>query len=104
MQTCSQCNASSIDSATNCHQCNADLGEYSVTSVTLRKLQNNPRVSAIRLTAAADACPICYGTTKAYQKNEVPALPHPGCSHENGCRCFYEPILAETAIVGKVVK
>lgn len=104
MQTCSKCNASSPDSSTKCRQCNENLAEFSATSVTLKRLRENPRVSAIRVTVAADACSYCYGAMKTYAKDDVPFLPHQGCSKENGCRCFYEPVLAETAVVGKVVK
>ena len=104
MQTCSNCNASSPDTSAFCHQCNANLTEFSSTSVALKRLRENPRVRAIRVTVSADACSHCYGAMKTYDKDDVPALPHTGCSRENGCRCFYEPVLSETAIVGKVVK
>jgi hypothetical protein len=102
MQTCSQCNASSPDYARACVNCNANLSEFSATTLALKRMQANPRLSAIRVTVAQDACPHCYELLKTYPKNKVPQLPHQGCSHENGCRCFYEPVLAETALVGKV--
>ena len=104
MQTCSKCNASSPDTAQTCVHCKANLGEFSLTAVALKKLQANPRVKAVRVSVAHDACPHCYELLNTYPKDAVPHLPHPGCSHANGCRCFYEPVLIETAIVGKVVK
>jgi hypothetical protein len=104
VQTCSKCNASSPDTARTCVHCRADLSEFSATAVALKNLRANPRVKAIRVTVTYDACPHCYELLKTYPKDEVPSLPHLGCSHENGCRCFYEPVLEETAIVGKVVK
>jgi hypothetical protein len=104
MQTCSRCNASSPDNTLICVHCNASLNEFSTTVVALNRMRVNPRVRAIRLTVAQDACPHCYELLQTYPKNEVPHLPHPGCSHENGCRCFYEPVLEETAIVGKVAE
>ena len=102
MQTCSKCNASSPDNVATCIHCNADLSIFSVTTVALKRMQANPRIRAIRVTVAHDACPHCYELLNTYPKNEVPHLPHEGCSHGNGCRCFYEPVLEETAIVGKV--
>ncbi len=102
MRTCSKCNASSPDDSQTCVNCKTDLNEFSTTTVTLRRLRENPRVRAIRVTVADDACPHCYELLKTYSKEEVPVLPHEGCSHENGCRCFYEPVLEDTAIVGKV--
>jgi hypothetical protein len=104
VQTCSKCNASSPDYAAACVNCKADLGEFSATSVALKRMQDNPRVRAVRVTVAGDACPHCYELMNTYPKNKVPPLPHLGCSHENGCRCFYEPVLEETAIIGKVEK
>jgi hypothetical protein len=80
------------------------MEEFSTTAVALKHLQENPRVKAVRVTVADDACPYCYELLKTYPKDKVPRLPHESCSHENGCRCFYEPVLEDTAIVGKVVK
>jgi hypothetical protein len=104
MQTCSKCNASSPDSAPLCINCNANLGEFSTTAAALKHMQVNPRIRSIRVTVAQDACPYCYELLNTYAKDMVPHLPHNGCSHENGCRCFYEPVLEETAIVGKVAE
>jgi hypothetical protein len=104
MQTCSRCNASSPDHALNCINCNAVLREFSATSMALKRMQTNARIKSIRVSVADDACPHCYELLKTYSKMDVPHLPHEGCSHENGCRCFYEPVLEETAIVGKVAE
>ena len=103
MQTCSKCNASSPDDAKSCFACQADLSVYSTRAVALRNLCDNPRVRSIRISVAEDACPECTHLLNSYPKNRVPLLPHPGCSHANGCRCFYEPVLEETALIGKVV-
>jgi hypothetical protein len=104
MQTCSKCNASSPEDAITCVNCHADMSEFSTTALALRRLQANPRVRSIRVTVANDACSYCYELMKTYPKDQVPRLPHAGCSHDNGCRCFYEPVLEDTAIVGEVVK
>jgi hypothetical protein len=104
MQTCSICNASSPDDELACVNCKNDLGKFSTTNVALKKMRDNPRVHSIRISVDHDACPYCYELMKTYPKDKVPSLPHQGCSHENGCRCFYEPVLEETAIVGKLVQ
>lgn len=104
MQTCSKCNASSPDNALTCVNCNADLSEFSATTVALKRMQANLRIRVIRVTVADDACPHCYELLNTYAKSKVPHLPHEGCSHENGCRCFYEPVLDETAIIGQVAE
>jgi hypothetical protein len=95
MQTCSQCNASSPDTALACSYCNADLREYSASAVALKKLKANPRVSKIRINVSGDACPHCFESRGTFDKGMVPALPHQGCSHEHGCRCTVEPVLTE---------
>lgn len=104
MQTCSQCNASSHDQARLCSHCGADLQKYSTTATALERMRANPRIRAVRVTVAQDSCPHCSAMLRTYAKDEVPVLPHPGCSHAEGCRCFYEPVLEQTAIVGKVVR
>ena len=104
MQTCSKCDASSPDDAAICSNCKADLAEFSAAVVALKRMQANPRVRSIRVSVAFDACSHCYELLNTFPKNAVPHLPHHGCSHENGCRCFYEPVLDDTAIVGKVAQ
>ena len=93
MQICSQCYAQLPDSATSCSECQADLNEYSVTAMTLKKFKENPRVLYVRVTVGYDCCPACLEAEGAYQKDKAPKLPIEGCSHALGCRCFYQPFL-----------
>ena len=93
MQTCSRCNTESSDSIAICPTCQADLREFSKTAVALKRFQDNPRVSAVVLVVHGDACPACQEIQGTYPKDQVPTLPVEGCSHENGCRCFYQPVL-----------
>jgi ribosomal protein L40E len=92
MQTCSQCNAQSPDSALQCINC-ADLNELSATAVARKEFSANPRVKYVRLLVADDSCPACQAMEGTYEKDSVPTLPLEGCSHESGCRCFYQPYL-----------
>lgn len=95
MQTCSKCGTQSPDSAKLCGKCQADLSEFSATSVALKRLQSNPRVRAIRISVGEDACPACEQMQGVYPKDQVPRLPVEGCSQSAGCRCTYEPLLDE---------
>lgn len=95
MQTCSRCNASSPDTAINCVNCKSNLSELSTVALALRNFRANPRVSAIRITVANDACPLCFESRGTFPKETVVTLPHEGCSHNHGCRCAYEPVLSE---------
>lgn len=93
MQTCSQCNAQSPDSAARCVNCSADLKELSLTAVARKEFESNPRVNYVRLLVGVDSCPACQALEGTYEKGTVPKLPVEGCSHESGCRCFYQPYL-----------
>ncbi len=95
MQTCSICHTQSPDAAASCPTCHADLTMLSEQAAALKKYQDNPRVESLRVAVSADCCPACRKVEGTYNKNEIPALPVKGCSHENGCCCFYEPILNE---------
>ena len=93
MQTCSLCNASSPDEAIKCTNCQAELALHSTTNHALKRFRENPRVKAVTVATTDNACSYCYEQLGTYQVDEVPPLPHKGCSHTNGCRCFYIPVL-----------
>lgn len=93
MQTCSICNAQSPDVEKTCINCGSNLSEFSSTAVARKKYQENPRVNNIRLVIAANACPACREVEGTYDKDSIPELPVKGCSHNLGCRCYYEPTL-----------
>jgi hypothetical protein len=95
VQTCSKCFAQNPDNVQICSNCQTDLKEWSVTAIALKKLQANPRVSAIRIAVANACCPVCQQAQGVYPKDQVPALPIEGCSGASGCNCFYEPLLEE---------
>ncbi len=95
MQTCGICNTQAPDINRTCGKCGADLSTQSQTALARTKLQGNDRVSLIRVSVAHDACPACAAIQGAYAKDAVPTLPHQGCSHGLGCRCYYEPVLTE---------
>ena len=59
----------------------------------LKRFQENSRVRDVRVVVSADCCPVCAAHEGTYDKEEAPSLPVEGCSHPNGCRCFYEPML-----------
>lgn len=93
MQTCSRCSSQSPDNAIFCDSCQSDLREFSTTAIALKEFKNNPRVTSIRISVYQDACLECHAHQGTYAKDAVPRLPHAGCSHSDGCRCFYEPFL-----------
>jgi hypothetical protein len=95
VQTCGVCSKQSPDQETTCSRCGSDLREKSLTALALKTMQANDRVRLVRVSVAADCCPACAAVQGSHPKDNVPALPVEGCSHANGCRCFYEPVLTE---------
>ncbi len=95
MQSCTVCNALSPDTALECVNCHSDLRQFSSTAVALKRFESNPRVRAVILEVHDDGCPACQQYQGSYPKDQAPHLPIEGCSHTDGCRCFYQPVLAD---------
>jgi len=95
VQTCSKCKQLSPDSESECKNCGANLLEYSEYALSRKKLIENQRVTAIRISVSKKACPTCKLVEGVYTKQSLPVLPIEGCSSPNGCNCFYAPILEE---------
>ncbi len=95
MQTCGVCNKQSPDEVTICPRCGSDLREKSMTSLALKSMRENDRVSLVRISVQHDCCPACAAVQGAHPKDNVPVLPVEGWSHALGCRCNYEPVLTE---------
>ena len=95
MQTCGVCKLESSDIVKTCPRCGADLRSKSLVMLALERLRANDRVSLIRVSVGDDCCPVCAEAQGAYPKSEAPIIPIEGCSHAQGCRCFYEPVLTE---------
>jgi hypothetical protein len=58
----------------------------------LEKIRNG-LATKVRILASRDSCPTCQATEGAYDFDNVPQLPLEGCSHPDGCRCYYAPVL-----------
>ncbi len=95
MQTCSKCFHISPDSELLCLNCGVDLLEYSQNAINRKKLIENTRVTAIRISVGKNACPTCRLMEGVYTKETLPHLPTEGCSGARGCECSYAPILDE---------
>lgn len=95
MQTCNKCNQISPDSESNCISCGANLSDFSEFAISRKKLIENSRVTAIRISVSKNACPTCRQIEGVYTKQTLPTLPVEGCSNPNGCKCHYAPILDE---------
>lgn len=59
----------------------------------LKKIVEGGIATKVRILVDRDACPVCQAAAGAYEFGVVPQLPHEGCSHNDGCRCYYAPVL-----------
>ncbi len=71
---------------------------YSVDKRTEQKnaldnIRKGGIATKVRILSNADCCPACNVMSGAYDFDAVPELPIEGCSHPNGCRCSYAPVL-----------
>jgi hypothetical protein len=97
MRECANCHTQTEDHIVTCPTCHFDLNTDSVTARALQHLMASPRVSGIYIVSPTFACPVCRGLQGTYYKNSenIPTLPHEGCSCPNGCVCQFEPLSFE---------
>ena len=98
MRECANCHTQSEDHILACPQCQSDLTTNSTIARAYQELMASPRVSAMYIVAPPYACPVCRGGQGTYYKSNpenIPLLPHEGCSCPQGCICRYEGLMAE---------
>ncbi len=97
MRECAVCTTTVEDSTVECPQCGADLTRDSVRARALVSIRESPRASHVYVVAPAYACPVCRQGQGTWPKfaEELPELPHEGCSCPAGCVCRYEPLVIE---------
>ncbi len=70
----------------------ADVVKRAEQKKALENIRNG-LATRVRIMANRDCCPVCRAAEGAYDFDKVPELPLEGCSHGDGCRCFYAPVL-----------
>lgn len=50
-------------------------------------------VSRVEILTTMDSCPICKAISGVYLISDVPLLPVNNCTHKQGCRCCYLPVV-----------
>ena len=70
----------------------ADVTRRAEQKKALENIKNG-LATRVRIMANRDCCPTCRAAEGAYEFDEAPELPLEGCSHPNGCRCSYAPVL-----------
>jgi hypothetical protein len=70
----------------------ADVTKRATQKKALENIKNG-LATKVRIMANRDCCPTCRAAEGAYEFDEAPELPLEGCSHPDGCRCSYAPVL-----------
>ena len=75
----------------------AQVGDLEISAErqrkALEKIRSGGIATKVRILANQDSCPVCRTFEGAYDFDDVPLLPLEGCSHPQGCRCHYAPVL-----------
>ena len=51
-------------------------------------------IRGVRILTGSDSCPVCQAHAGViYHPDAAPAIPIAGCSHPDGCRCSYTPVM-----------
>ena len=54
---------------------------------------NRDVISGVQILCAHSSCDYCKSKAGQYNFENVPKLPHDGCTHDKGCRCCYTAIV-----------
>jgi hypothetical protein len=61
--------------------------------VALENYKRSGVVSQVEIRCTADSCLACKAMSGIYPIGNVPSLPNKNCTHEQGCRCCYLPVV-----------
>jgi hypothetical protein len=51
-------------------------------------------IRGVRIVVGADSCSACRAAAEGiYLPDEAPIIPIAGCTHPDGCRCAYRPVM-----------
>lgn len=51
-------------------------------------------IRGVRIITSDDSCPACRATAdKTFLPDDAPIIPIAGCTHPEGCRCAYTPVM-----------
>lgn len=51
-------------------------------------------IVGVRVLVSESSCPTCRAMAdQVYTPDTAPHLPHAGCTHPDGCRCAYTPVM-----------
>ena len=71
----------------------ANYAEKTLAAYRLGMKAKGPIVG-VRVLVSESSCPACRAMAdQLYTPDTAPLLPHPGCTHPQGCCCAYAPVM-----------
>ena len=71
----------------------ANYAEKTLTAYRLG-MKAKGAIVGVRVLVSESSCPTCRAMAdQVYTPDTAPHLPHPGCTHPDGCRCAYTPVM-----------
>ena len=75
----------------------ANYAEKTLTAYRLG-MKAKGAIVGVRVLVSESSCPTCRAMAEqVYTPDTAPHLPHPGCTHPDGCRCAYTPVMRSHA-------
>lgn len=71
----------------------SDAKRRAEQQAALKKIREGGVATKVRILIHPDACPVCFAIEGAYEFDDVPVIPHEGCSRPGGCNAYYAPVL-----------
>jgi hypothetical protein len=92
---CPACGAANADYASKCKQCGKTLDNYWRREMAqFTRDYDTGFINAVFIMRRTDSCPECQKLQNLnYMPWELPRLPHEACTHPEGCRCHYMPVM-----------
>ncbi|MHB1005262.1 MAG: double zinc ribbon domain-containing protein [Chloroflexota bacterium] len=92
---CPACGTANADYADRCKQCGKTLDNYwRRETAQFTRDYDTGFINSVFIMRRADSCPECQKLQNLnYMPWELPRLPHEACTHPEGCRCTYMPVM-----------
>jgi hypothetical protein len=62
-------------------------------------------IVGVRILTSDDSCPDCRAlASRVYTPDDAPILPHATCTHPEGCRCAYTPVMRDHSQLAALIE
>lgn len=82
----------------------ADYAEKTLAAYRLG-MRAKGSIVGVRILVSDDSCPSCRAlANQVYTPDTAPSLPHTGCTHPQGCRCAYTPVMRDHERLAELIR